>query len=347
MGIETLQFDEGTIQEKYGVEVDYNRAKEVVEMALAHYLSDDESEDNFFTGKEQPEDRFIQFLRDNGETEDFTLNSLFLLTMMNFSGNTSVFFNRLLSRDDYEQFRWLFEPSIVAEKTENEVMEAAQVYLNPQGHQSNALIGWHHNCVELMKYGRDQEGNVIEGVTGNVREFLRAKNYDALEIIQALFVRPRARSKEKEFWRFGPKLSILFLQWVDRYQLCPELTNIDNIGIPVDFEICRLAVQLGIVNIQYEVNAHNLSFNILLPMFIKLFKETGWKPRYGSEALWSIGSRGCSRERPLSQKRNTKCPVKNLCKGVYSKPRDNKGRYYSLDRMGIRYVPWKPSISSY
>lgn len=335
MGLETLQFDGETALEKYSVEVDYNRAIEVVGFTLLKYQEAYGSEDNFYFGKEQPEDKFIQFLRDRGEDDRTIVNSLFLTTMMTFSGGTASFFNNLCNEHEFKKFGWLFEPSVVSRLPEDWVIENAIRYLKPQGHQLNGLKGWHHNCVELMKYG------------GDVRDFLEYHDFDALKITQALFVRPRATSKEKEFWRFGPKLSILFIQWMDRYGLCPELKNVDNIGIPVDFEICRLAIQTGIVNIRDEVNAHNLSFKILLPMFIKLFKETGLKPRYVSEALWTLGSRGCARERPRYQHKNTKCPVGDLCTGVYSKPRDNKGKFYSLKRMGELYVPWNSQASSY
>jgi hypothetical protein len=335
MGLETLQFDREIIWEKYGVEVDYDKAKEVVEFALLAYQGASDSKNNFYLGKVQPEAQFIQFLANRGEEDYLKLNSLFLATPLTFSGGTTSFFNHLSDEKEFKKYGWLFEPSVVAELPEDWVIDQAIKYFKPQGHQLNGIMGLHHNCVELIKYG------------GDVMDFLEYHDFDALKITQALFVKPRARSKEKEFWRFGPKLSILFMQWVDRYGLSPELKNVDNIGIPVDFEICRLAIQTGIVNIRDEVNAHNLSYNILLPMFIKLFQETGWKPRYASEALWALGSQGCAKERPRYRSKNLKCPVGDLCTGVYSKPRDNKGKFYSLDRMNDLYVPWTFNQSSY
>lgn len=328
-GIESLQFESDQISEKYNVKVDYGRAKEIVKIALEDYSSNKTG--NFYNGIEQPEDQFIQLLRGKGESEESVMNALFLLTSMTFSGDTNVLFAGLLDEEKYDSNRWIFNPISVSQSDEEKVLTTVDNYVRPQGYQGNALIGWYHNCIELMKYG------------GSIRNFFESKDFDSLKIVDSLFVNPRAKRKEKEFWRFGPKLSILLIQWMDRYGLCPELKNADNIGIPVDFEICRFAIQTGIVDIDYEVSAHNLSYNILLPMFIKLCVETGWKPRAVSEALWTIGSKGCSNEKPAKKEKNSVCPVRNFCSGVYSKPRDNRGKFYSLDRMEkiMRYVPWE------
>jgi len=322
----SVPFDEERIDNKYGVRVNYDHAKNIIGMALQDYISTESN--GFYNDKEQPEDKFIRFLIEKGESQTFILNSLFLLTTMTFSGDTDIFFKRLVQEGEYEANRWVFDPKTVSQAGEDTVILALENFLKPQGHQGNALYGWYHNCVELMKYD------------GEVMNFFAVHDFDSIKIVKALFVKPRIKRSEKEFWRFGPKLSILLIQWVDRYGLCQELVNVDNIGIPVDFEICRFAIQTGIANITDEVNAHNLSYNILLPMFIKLCAETGWKPRSVSEALWTIGSKGCAMEKPFLRERNALCPAKTFCYGVYSKPRDNRGKFYSLDRMKTRYVPW-------
>lgn len=331
MYFEKLHFNKDEIEKNYGVRVNVDVAKNVVDLALEDYLSD--STDNFFNDKNQPEERVINRLieLEHGD-KNSVLNALFAIVPFTFSGNTGIFFDRLNEKIsdplDYYSNCFLWNPRQTYEYGSRYVEKKALDFFQPLGHQKNALNGVYHNNMELLKYG------------GDIGNFFGYHSNNAIEIVDSLYVRPRAKRSEKEFWRFGPKLSILFLQWVDKYKLYPELKNIDSIGIPVDSQICKLAVQLGMVEIFDEVNAHNLSYNILLPMFIDLCREQGYKPRLVSEALWAMSSQGCNRE-SVSNGPNVKCPVKDLCKGLYMIPTDNQGKFYGLEDKRTRFYPWK------
>lgn len=146
----------------------------------------------------------------------------------------------------------------------------------------------------------------------NLTNFFKSHHNYAPDISKAIYVAPRAKSYRKEFHRLGPKLTNLFLQWVERYDLY-DLKDFDKVGLPVDYQIMRIALQTGIVELTDSVNAHNFSFNILSPIIMSLCEKNGWKPRAVSEALWSIGSMKCSKE---SNTPDSTCPLREDCKGV-------------------------------
>jgi len=39
--------------------------------------------------------------------------------------------------------------------------------------------------------------------------------------------------------------------------------------------------------------------------------------------------------------KNTNCPIESVCKGILKKPTDNKGKFYSMKRIGREFKSWK------
>jgi len=284
-------FEKEKREEKYDCTIDEDRALLVISTALRQRENAEEIE--------LPEEHYYKFLCEQGLDERQRLNALFLTSTMILQSRTGVFLDRLSNNpDNFSEYAWIFEPSEVVQRGEKETKETCKKYLVPMGRQQNALEGWYHNCEVLHdKYDDD------------IRNFFQKHDNDAEKIWKALYVGPRVKTWQKEFRRLGPKLSALFLQWVGKFDLYP-LENIDTFGLPVDIQIARIAVQTGIVNLNSEIDIHHLTFNILLPLITKLCKEMEWRCRDVSEALWLLGSEGCSKR---TEEIEETCPLRKHC----------------------------------
>lgn len=335
-----MGFEKEAVERKFNCVVNEDRAIEVISAALYEY---ENGELGFFNDKKQVEEEYINFLIDQGESNEFILNALFLLSTVTFGSSSSVFFKGL-SKDPkiYQKYRWLFVPSEVVESKyaveENkdlddgigviEFNKAWKEYLKPMGRQGASMYGWYRNCVVLCeKYG------------GNVVEFFEKYNNDAQAIRDAIQVSIGAKSEKKEFLRLGPKLTPLFLQWVGRYGL-HELENIDEFGLPVDFQLCRIAIETGIVEVGDDIYREDLAYNIFLPLISKLCKENQWEPRLVSEALWVIGSMGCTKDQRAIAPYYT-CPLKPVCNGVLHKLDRDYRRFSNMEKTGKKFRRWK------
>ncbi len=304
--------------------VNEERAIEVIQLALAEYNN---PESKFFKDKNQPEESYINFLIEKDVNDKYLLNSLLLLSTTIYSTRTSVFFDRLLKNSYlFESHSWIFSPEEVLRNGEDDTLEACLEYLRPLGYQKNSLNSWYHNCSILTR-----------NYDGDIRNFFIKHNNNAEEVWKALYVAPRAKRAQKEFHRLGPKLAALYLQWVGRYNLY-DLEGLNDFGLPIDFQLSRIAIQTGIVEIGDEIHSHNLSYKILLPLFQELSREFGWNMKEISESLWLIGSQGCSKG---NGEKNTNCPIESVCKGILKKPTDNKGKFYSMKRIGREFKSWK------
>ena len=338
-----MGFEKEDIQEKYNCVVNEERAIEVISAALHEYES---GELGFFDGKNQVEEEYVNFLIEQGESDEFIINALFLLTTVTFGSSSSVFFNRL-SKDPevYKKYRWLFVPSEVVESKfivsedekedinneEGGVIEfnkAWKEYLRPMGRQGASMHGWYHNCSVLC-----------EAYNGNVIEFLKKHNNDSQIIRDVLQVSIGAKSEQKEFRRLGPKLTPLFLQWVGRYKL-HDLVNLEDFGLPVDFQLCRIAVQTGIIEIDDDIYRADLAYKIFLPLVSKLCKEFNWEPRLVSEALWVIGSMGCTKDQRAIAPYYT-CPLKPHCNGVLHKLDKDYWKFSNMEKIGKKFRRWE------
>jgi hypothetical protein len=268
---------------------------------------------------ELPEKQFIDLIISYGEKigdERFALNALFFVTSCVFSQNTSYFFNRITDEERLEKYAWLFQPEVVVARFEaGENIEAAcEEFLRPAGHSKNAIKEWVHNSRVLHeKYG------------GDIRNFFEENENDAMRILKALVVAPRAKTASKPgLRRFGVKLSRLFIQWVTHYDLY-KLDNADKIGLPIDYQITRLLLQTAGIILKGRTIVHTLTYKVVLPELKDLCAIYNWDPKLVSAALWLLGHRLCSR------RRHKGCPVGNYCTSLVSREPYDRGVIYPED----------------
>jgi hypothetical protein len=299
------------------VEIDRERARMVVETSLT---AREQRQLLFAELDEPPEKRFIELITEQGTKlgdERFPLNALFFTTSLIFAQDTTRFFKRISDAELLDRYAWIFQPEIVVaeDAMEKDIVSICQEYLKPAGYSRSALDQWVHNSTVLK-----------EEYDGDLRSFFRSNADDAIEVVRALEVFPRAKTHEKDgLRRFGPKLSRLFIQWVSQYKLY-DLKNTDKIGLPVDFQVARIFVQTGALPLKKPLQTHKVTHKILLPSLTEMCEENGWKPQQVSETLWLIGSRCCSK------KRHDLCPVSDMCDKLISrKPYDRAGMFDPKD----------------
>ncbi len=202
-----------------------------------------------------------------------------------------------------------------------------QKYIKPMGYQGASMRGWYENCRTLC-----------ENYNGEIGDFFKKHDNDALKIWGALTYKPGGDSSKKEFKRIDKKLASLFLQWVGRYNLY-ELSNMDEFGLPVDLQLCRIAIQTGIVIPSGEIYRENLANDVLVPLIGWLCKKYNWKPRHVSEVLWLIGSGGCTSDQSSVTPYPT-CPLKDFCRGVVHKIDMNYWKFSNLENMKGKVTFW-------
>lgn len=306
MGIENRQ-----------IPVDEDRTRLVIETLLKA------REDRSLIFSEQysyPETGFVTMLQEHAKEsgdETIVLNALFMVTSLVFGQDTTVFFDRITNRALFESNSWVFRPREVVERAKQgeDIEGACMTYLQPAGYSRAAVGQWVHNSrVILEKFG------------GDIRNFFRVNDDDAEKVVTGLFVKPRAKTNQKEgLRRFGPKLAILFVQWVNQYGLYP-LKNADKIGLPIDFQVSRVLIQTEGLPLKQPEQVHLVANKTLQPLLIKLCEENGWDPRVVSETLWRIGSEGCRR------RLHDQCPVSDLCTHMISRtPYDKVGKFDPTD----------------
>ena len=100
----------------------------------------------------------------------------------------------------------------------------------------------------------------------------------------------------------------------------------EGIGLPVDFQIARIIIQIGGLRLDGPVQAHYLTHKVLLPLLTSLCSEKEWSPQEVSETLWLIGSHCCNKQDHRS------CPVNDMCNRLISRrPYDREGLFDPTD----------------
>lgn len=325
-------FDKEKLERTYNCHIDVDRAREVLRYALEKYSS---SESGFFDDKQQAEEEYFRFLCEQGEDNEFLLNAVFLITSVTFGSKSSVFFDNLSKDPDvYKKYRWLFVPELVVESkllwndddasdigdSKISFNRAWKEYIKPMGRQKNSLDDWYYNCEKICRKYKGKVSNMLKSFDG-----------DATAVYDYLTCKPGGKSTNKEIHRYGEKLAALFLQWVVRYDLY-DLTNKNGFGLPVDFQLSRIGIQTGIVIPEGEIYREKLAFEILLPLFKMLCAENDWEPRMVSEALWLIGSEGCSRD-VNSIAPYYGCPISEYCSGVIHKLPNDYWKLNSIENL--------------
>ena len=66
----------------------------------------------------------------------------------------------------------------------------------------------------------------------------------------------------------------MFIQWVGTYNLYP-LEKLNEFGLPVDFQLCRISIQTGIVSVLPgpEIRREDFANSIFLPTIAYLCKK--------------------------------------------------------------------------
>lgn len=255
-----------------------------------------------------PEKEFVDLIKAYSvleRDERFAANALFLTTSLVFAEDTAAFFKRISDPELFSKYSWLFIPEIVLITLE--VEDSCKKYFRPGGYSQIALNQWQHNCrLMVEKYG------------GDIRNFFKENDNDAVKIVNALVVYPRKKDKEG-FRRFGPKLARLIVQWVKQYDLYP-LSNTEKVGVPIDFQVARLLVQTNGLTFENPVRQNDVAVKILTPLLVTLCEENGWDPKDVSETLWFIGNMGCN------ERRHQDCPLDDKCTSLLSRTLyDSKG----------------------
>jgi hypothetical protein len=273
----------------------------------------------------QPEKPFIELAKTRGP--EFALNATFLISTMVIGSKTEPFFRRISVPERFEKFSWLFKPNEAVRRTDEQITNACYEYFIPAGRQAEPIPQWPYNCRKLAN-----------DYSGSVREYFRKRDYDALRIYKDIVKWPRARTKDKEITRLGPKLTKLMIQWVRDYNLC-ELTNSDEVGVPVDFQLTRVMIQTRGLILDEPKNCHQLVQNVLPDEFDRLSRK-GYRPEDISKSLWTIGSGGCS------YKKHDECPVKDLCtRLISSKIYDREGKFDPKSVGRYKWSSLRPSLN--
>ena len=260
-----------------------------------------------------PERAFIQAAKkyeQEESSEDFALNSLFFLMMNLFADNSTAQLRRVSRPSFFQRYAWLFKPEEVIKRPKEEILTAASEYLAP-GLNKTALDGWQHNAQVL-----------VERYQGSIRSFFAEHNGDAPTILEAL-MGPKRKNNYPGLRRFGQKLGSLFLIWVHEYKLA-ELKKISDLGIPVDFQVVRIMVQTGGVDLPEGVVHKHHVVNKLVPALTsvcrKIEQERGISPAIVSKSLWFIGHLCCNNYEHQA------CPINQMCSRLISRgPLDEKG----------------------
>lgn len=285
------------------VQIDRTRIREVIKLTVDAKSG---SSPTFLKDIMFPEERFINILKQIGtetDSEQFPINALFLTTTFVRGGRTSLFFNNLTDLTKIAKFSWLFKPEEIVKKavSEDDVRKSCLELFGEGGggYALNAARKWYYNCALLHNgYGDD------------IRLFFKEHQNDALEIIKALEVRPRAKTVEKiktnMFLGFGEKLAQLSIQWLHKYDLY-KFNNIQDSGMPIDSNVLKILLQTGGLSITKRVNVDLLARRITSPILMEIFKNTDINPRDIQELWWHIGSVLCT------NKLHSTCPLENIC----------------------------------
>jgi hypothetical protein len=296
--------------------VDRNRIEEVVSKVLT---AKEQRQFIFAEDITPPEQPFVDLMIKTGNEmgkDSFAVNALFLTTTFCFGDRTKNFFRRITNKERLNEYSWFFIPEEVVKQEPKYVEGLCHKLFGPLSYNGNATSGWFYNCKIL-----------VEKYDGDVRNFFKEHEDDAQKIVKALYVRNRAKTSEKigKFRRFGPKLAHLAVQWTTQYKLY-ELNNLENAGLPVDFQLGRIMIQTEGIRLHSPVNTDAVVYRTLLPLLTEICREKGWDSRKVSDALWTLGSNCCG------YGKHNQCPVEDLCTSrISSKPYQDKGLFDPTD----------------
>lgn len=263
-------------------------------------------ENNEFIFSEEifpPELPVVNMFKKHGETisdNRFAANALFLTSMFVRGGWTARYFQNIVNKDNLKEYAWIFIPEKVVKVEEAVVVESVNNFLKPPGYAGDGLKKWIYNSNLLLDY------------KGDIRNYFSQFDGDADAIVKALYVRNRAKTKEKvdvnAFLGYGQKLAHLVVQFMHQYNLF-EFKNTSTIGLPVDFQIARILLQNQGYCTVGNANANEIVFTKILPLLKELSQKNDWNLALVSETMWLFGNNACT------QKKHNGCPLYDSCKG--------------------------------
>jgi hypothetical protein len=267
-----------------------------------------------------PEEQYIKLNKIHGEKiedQSYSLRNIFYTTSMVYGDDTELLFKRISDPHLIKEYDWIFSPRKVINSSESKVRDACLEFFRPGGYNNHAIEQWCHNSFILETlYG------------GKLENYFEKYHNNATEIIDALVVKPRAKTHDKpEFRRFGPKLSRLLVQWVNQYKLY-ELNDTDKNGIPVDFQVGRIFIQTNGISLSEPTKTHDVGFKTLLPLLTDLINTENLNSRLISESIYLIGNRCCNK------KRHDLCPLENMCTSLISRDFYDKGGVFDPQDVG-------------
>ena len=287
-----LELNSGPIEYCSDIEQGRNIFQELTEAYLSGELI-------YGNEKEAPEAKFISLLREKeSEYPGITLNGLFLVTSLTFAGSTEALFSNLTNEESFENNSWLFSPSLVVTKTEEECIDALMEYVRPTGITKWSVDQWWHNC----KYLRSR-------YDGQVEVLFNEFGGNAFQILPQIQCGKEREKNKSGFRRYGTKLATLFLLWVDQYGLY-ELDNINSIGIPIDRHVRRFLTKTDILVPKNDIPIYNFTYDLALPMIkeiIESLQDKGYQAWQVMNAIWGLSTNECKKGL------HEGCPIEERC----------------------------------
>lgn len=292
---------------------DKERLKIVIQQALA---ARETGEGIFAQEIVAPEVPFIQLTKDYAQkinSEVYPLHSVFFLSSILFADNSWRQLKRVSQKTAFQRHAWLFNVEEVANSNPEEVFLAVSEYFKP-GYNGAAATKWHHNATLI-----------VENYNSDLRNFFAEHSFSAPQIRDTL-IGPKNKTSWEGFHRFGPKLARLFLMWVDQYDLA-SLQNTDRIGVPVDFQVSRIAIQTkSIKPLEEKTHREWIQHKLLVPLLEEICREENLPSHVVAETLWFIGSIGCNNYL------HDLCPLAEYCTMMISRvPSDQSGVFILKD----------------
>lgn len=313
--------------EKPTVIVDESRIVAMIQLALQGR----KNHEGIFSQEIEPPEKELIDLFKKHETQsgqkNFALHALFFFITTLYADNSTRQLNGASDRFDNSEipylfehpelaanidYSWLFDPYELASREQSQVVATARDLVRP-GHNKEAVNKWQHNAQVL-----------VDKYDGQLTNYFAEHDNIAPTILENL-VGPKRKQGYEGFHRFGLKIGRLFLQWVGQYQLA-EVKEIENIGIPVDFQVARLIIQTGGVQIEGTVHKHWVLDKQLNPLFADLCSRNNLPSWYVSETLWLIGNRCCNNYY------HHLCPLESVCDRMIARnPMDIEGKFDTRD----------------
>jgi hypothetical protein len=289
---------------KGSAEIDERRGREV-----ARILCDEFSKAGLFGRREMPEDIMPEGIR-RGSSDH-----ILFITMgisIDYRRSAPALWKSAKASFEDEETRYLFDPGEVrrtcVEKLEKD-MRKHSLSAKPV---KDPLI-WKAVATSFAeKWG------------GDPRSFLKACDWDAVEILRSLkagsHMDLESGREASDFpYLRGEKIGPLWLRMLKDTCLVSEIRGLDKAPIPVDVHVARATINTGVIRGSFEGRMEELYPKIRQGWFRCVEGlETGGRPMMAQDVdnpLWHLSKHGCTRRDKATGrcKMAGACPVRELC----------------------------------